>query len=204
MSSQVPKEFRAYFLQHSRRVMGVAALTLGLSLLLWAGIYFLFYWAALFLITLIQGVDAAEPSGFAFRFLVIAGGLCGWSFLRQALWPYPHIGDRKSAIAIALGAIFALPNMSVSAVKTLTAYRSLDEEDLFAAWRLLGKIARAGSITIQELPIEIPREATRRKVMMALQLTGLIQLQGGANRIRIANEAGKRLGQEYVRIRVKK
>ena len=205
MSGQVPKAMRAYFRQHNRRVIGIASLMLGLSLALWGLLYFLFYWSVLFVLSLVQGIEAQAPDEFSSRFLMIAGGLCGLSLLHQNFWPHPKIGDRKNAFATAIDVIFAVPNMTISALYTLAAYRSLGEGELFAAWRLLGAIAREGSLPMQQVPLEVPGNSTRNNVLMALQLSGLIEVKADSQgvRLQMLDERGRRFGQEYVRIKIK-
>jgi hypothetical protein len=181
-----------------------SALMLGGSLVLWAGLYFLVYWVELFFTTTMLGVDAAPPEGLLPKFALIALILCGIDWGRKLLRPYSRLADRKPALKVVLEAIFALPNLTVSSLQTLTALRALSESELEAAWRLLQKITREEYVRVQELPLEIPNEGARRRVMLSLQLTKLIELQAGQDGVgfRVADEKAKRLGQEHVRIKV--
>lgn len=203
MNQSIPEDFRAHLRRHNRRVIGSASLMLVAAVLLWGLLYFLFYWVTLLAVTSSQGTEAAVPRWILPVFVAIAGALCGWCLIERKFWPFQRVYDRKHPISLGIDLILALPRMTISAGHTLSAYRDLDEAELFAAWQLLGVISKKGEIPIQQLPVEVVGEERRRKVLLALQLTDLVELKVGSEGIMLSlanNEEAHRLGQPHVRM----
>ena len=57
---------------------------------------------------------------------------------------------------------------------TLTAFQFLNEHELALAWRLLQRIEREGQLSVHAVPVEIPTARLREKIVLALQLAGLL------------------------------
>jgi len=203
--NQVPEALRAYFQRHNRRVVGIAFLMLGFALLLWGLVYFFLYWVVLLMLTSELGTAANAPGGgFFLVFFALAAGLCAISYIDQKLWPFRRLDDHRNPLGTIMEVILSLTKMTLSAGQTLAAYHSPDEHELMAAWEVLGQLSQAGPTPIQKLPVELGGEKGQQRVLMALQWSGLVELQAGEDglTLRLANEEAKRLAQAYVRIRL--
>ncbi len=201
-SETIPKVLRRHFAQHNRRVFLVALFSIVSVLVFWAAIYFVVYWLVLLAISVCQGIDAQMPVRFLPRFLAAAAILCAIGLLARRLSPDDWAEDHRSAAKIAVDIVLAVPRATVAAFGTIAACQFLNERELGLAWRLLQAIRRERRIGIHALPLEIPDERSQRKIVLALQFAGLIDLRkiGDDFVFTFRDEAARALCQPPVRV----
>lgn len=180
-TQNIPGVFRAHFARHNRQVLALTAITLVTAILLWGVAYIVIYWVALFAMTVAQGLEAHLPASFLPAFIAYAIGLCLIGWMAQKLWPDYFLRDKKSAFEIFMDFVLAAPRVTLAVWGNLSAWQSLDDDELLEAWELLRVIGEHdGRLSVSHLSYEIPDPELRTKVVFALQITGLVELRKNA------------------------
>ncbi len=174
-SEAAESPLQQHFARHNRRVIGLALMTLLAAAAAWALVYFVFYWLVLLAMTFARPFDAQVPWQFGPIFAAGALLLCALCWLARRIWPDERVRDKKTILETALDVVLAVPRMTLAAWGNFRALRRLDADEVALAQRLLAAIAREERLSIYKIPLEIPDEKTRVKVLLALQLTELIE-----------------------------
>jgi hypothetical protein len=163
--------------RHNRHVVFLAASILFVAAIGWAVIYGGLYWLALLVLTIGRGLDARPPHAFTATFFLCAGATCiGIWFARRGR-PEPRPKDAKSPVELAADVLLAVPRMTLAIGGTLSAYQHLNRRELALGWDLLCRLKATRSLPLHSVPIELPIPETRRRILDALQLAGLIEFQ---------------------------
>lgn len=168
----------------------------------WAVLYWLLYWLVLLVLSVIYGVDAQPPDIFPLCFAGSASLLCLLGFIAHRFSPHERVLDRKRPWEIALDFLLAIPRSTLSIWGTLTAYQFLDEHEMACAWDLLQFIGRERRVELQAVAREIPDPRTQERVVIALQLVGLVEFRetDAGIRLMLRNAEAERLAQPRVRL----
>jgi hypothetical protein len=198
----VLEAFRAHFAHHNRDVLLYTAFALAAALLLWVAAYIFIYWITLLLVTASQGVDARVPGCFLPVFGICAFLLCLLALLARKIWPGFVPRDTKSPFEVCVDILMVIPRVTLAVWGNFSARQSLSEFELEEAWVLLQTIGRKGKLSIQSLPLEIPDPGLRTKVVLALQLTGLIEFrkEGAESWLALQGAKARSLCQSTIRI----
>lgn len=164
-----------HFARHNRRVVVFALLTAGTALACWVLLYVASYWLWLLVLTVVTPMDTKMPPGFTRGFCVVAAALCALAAGARWLWPNEYPRDRKPPGEIALEIILMVPRMTLAVWGNLRAWARLDEFERQLAWRVLEAVAWAERLPAQSVPLEIPDEKMRNKILLALQISDLIE-----------------------------
>jgi hypothetical protein len=98
----------------------------------------------------------------------------------------------------------AIPRLTLASVGTSGAALRLSQDELEGAWELLRRMDERGKpVPVQELPVDIPDASMRKRIVLALQLSEVIEIRPGAAGpvFTFRNEEARRLAQERVRLR---
>ena len=199
------ERLREHLRRHNRRVLALTIVTFAAAAALWAGLYFVTWW--LFLL----GGTAAKPFDFqpaagplARGFAATAVLLCLFAWMGRRMRPNEAARDHKSLGEHFLDVLLAVPRVTLSIFGTGGAAARLSESELEHAWTLLRRMDEAGKpVPVQELPVDIPDPGMRDKIVLALQLSGLIEVRSTSSGPVLAfqNAKARRLAQERVRLR---
>lgn len=191
--------------RHNRWVLGLTFLTFAVSAALWAGIYFVVWW--LFLL----GGTAVKPLDFHPAFNALLRGfaasallLCLFAYISRRLRPNEAPRDHKGFWEHCLDLLLAVPRLTLSIFGTSGAAARLSDRELEHAWHLLRRMDESASpVHMQTLPVDIPNPAMRDRILMALQLSGLIEIRPTSSGPVLAfqNKEARLLAQEKVRLR---
>ncbi len=112
--------------------------------------------------------------------------------------------DHTSLTGHFLDVILAVPRVTLAIFGLTSATARLNDRELEFAWTLLRRMHNAPKpLPIQSLPVEIPDPSMRDKIVLALQLGGLVEirptLQGPVLAFR--NDKARDFAQERVRLR---
>jgi hypothetical protein len=176
-SDAIPSALRAHFARHNRHALLFAALTLVAALVFWAVIYATAYWLTLLGLAVVRGEYAQVPAWFLTAFLIVALVLCGISYAMRRASPNELPRDDKSFFDICADFLLAVPRMTLAVWGNLSAYQFLTEREMRLAWRLLQKIGEQRRLGIHSVAAEIPDRRLEQKIVLALQLAGLIELK---------------------------
>ncbi len=187
-SRSLAAALRAHLARHNWQVLGFAMLTAGGALLLWAVLYGVSYWLTIFAITTVRGGDAAMPRGFTPGFILVASGLLLAAWLDR--WAHPNAlpPDEKPLLGVALDFLLATPRTTLAVWGNLSAWQRLTRWQIESAADLLAQLMPDRRIAMHAVPLEIPDDLTREKIVFALLVTGVVEMQReeGTTYVRLA------------------
>jgi len=196
---------RAHLHHHNQWVVLLTLLTVIASVILWAGLYVFVWMLFLFCGTAVQSLDFHPSAGALPRaFAAAAVLLCVFAWITRRLRPDMAPRDHKGIGEHLLDVLLAVPRVTLSIFGTGGAGARLSETELGFAWNLLRRMDEAESpLPVQALPVEIPDSTMRNKIVLALQLSGLIEIRPTANGPVLAfqNEEARQVAQQRVRLR---
>ncbi|MEA3188491.1 MAG: hypothetical protein QOD99_2321 [Chthoniobacter sp.] len=199
------RRLRRHFARHNRRVIGLALATAVAALAFWGLIYLVLYWLLLLAISVAHPANAHIPLNFTHIFFASALVLCALGWVGQRLAPNEMPRDKKSPFEIALDFFLAVPRMTLAIWGNLRALQFLTNHECRLAQRLLEAIASTERFGFHQVPLEIPDERTREKILLALQISELIEIRQRAGELLIALHGAEALAlsQNLVRLRAR-
>lgn len=162
---------------HNLRVVLLAVLAAIAAAILWAALYVIAYWLTLLFLTAARGLDTPVPRDFRIAFFAIAGGLLAFAWIDRKLHPDDRTRDKRTPGEIVLEFVLAIPRVTLAVGSTLTAWQPLNSRELARAASFLEQLEHEGRIRLQTMPIEIPNERARERILFALQLTQFIEIR---------------------------
>ena len=172
-----PAVFRQTIARHNRHVALVAIWSVTSVAVLWALVYFGVYWLVLLVLTLGNPFGATAPATFPVRFGIFAALFLGTVFLEKRIQPHRRPRDRTTPLETAVDLLLALPRATLTSVENLRAFVVLNRSECALAWSLLQRLQDIRRLSLAELPLEIPSDQTREKIIRALQILDLIELR---------------------------
>ena len=130
--------------------------------------------------------------------------LCVLAWMSRRLRPNEAPRDRKSFGENLMDLVLAVPRVTLAIFGTGAAAARLDESELQYAWELLRRMNEADkSVPMHQLPVEIPDARMRKKIVLALQLSGLIEIRptDSGPVLAFRNEEARKMGESRVRLR---
>jgi hypothetical protein len=131
--------------------------------------------------------------------------LCAWAWMGRLMRPNEAARDHKSFGEHVADVVLAVPRLTLAVVGTGGAAARLSDEELGYAWEMLRRMNEGERpVRVSELPVDIPDGEMRRKIVMALQVSGVIEIRASAGGavLGFKNDEARRLAQERVRLRV--
>lgn len=162
---------------HNLRVLLLATLTAGAAALLWAVLYVVAQWLTLLFLTAAKGMDTPVPAEFPEVFTMAAAGLLVFAWIDRRLHPDDRPRDRRSSGEIALDFVLAIPRVTLAVGSTLSAWQQLTVVELTQAAELLERLGHERRLRLQSVPLEIPNDRQRERILFALQLVQFIDVQ---------------------------
>ena len=175
MSSRLKEALRRKIESHNRLVwLSTIGTALGV-VVMWAALYFVGNWLPLFFITIIKGVDAEAPARLP-RYVLVA--LLIWiatgTVERLLRKPDPRV-DESSPLEVALRLLLLPPRATFAVLDNHRNRVQLNEAELEQASRFVEHLYRVGKIQMQSVPVELPGDRHRERVLTALRLTEMIR-----------------------------
>lgn len=196
---------REHLRLHNRWVLALTLLTFVAAVALWAGVYFAVWWLFVLGGTAVRPLDFHPEAGALVRgFATTALLLCVFAWISRRLRPNQAPRDHKGLGEHLLDVLLAIPRVTLAVFGTGGAAARLSDNELEHAWQLLRRMSAEGKpVPMQALPVEIPDPTMRNKIVLALQLSGLIEIRttAGGPVLAFRNEEARRLAQEKVRLR---
>jgi len=204
METSGTERLRRHLRRHNRNVLGLTIATVIVAAGLWVGLYFVVWWLFLLGGTVATPDFQPVPGRLLRGFIATGALLCAFAWVSSLLRPSVSPQDRKNFWEHCLDVVLAVPRVTLSIFGTGGAVARLSDEELEYAWNLLRMMEEAGKpVAMQELPVEIPDRQMRRRIVTALQLSGLIEVRSTrtGRGLVFRNEEARRLAQERVRLR---
>jgi hypothetical protein len=168
---------RACLARHNRRVGALTVLTLTVAAGLWFVLYACFYWLTLLALTATRGLEARLPEAFPAVFLYIAGMLVAFAYLLRRVSPDEMPRDEKTWFEQVTDVLLAVPRATLAVWGNLSAWQGLSESELAMAGQLIDRISAEGRVPLHTVPLDIPDRAARKKVLVALQLSEIVEVR---------------------------
>ncbi len=175
--SPTAESLRTHFQRHNRRVAYLASLTIFVAAGLWFISYAIVYWLTLLFLSATRGVEARPPDTFPALFIYSALLMIFVSWLARVLFPDETPNDDKSVAVIATDFLLAVPRATLAVWGNLSAWQRLSDDDLELAAHLVELLREEPRLPLQTLPVEMPGQAARRKILLALQLAQIIKMR---------------------------
>lgn len=167
--------------QHNRQVLTFAAMSITGAVAGWAALYGVSHWLMLVAAVIIRGPYASVPAGFSWGFAAIAATLILSAWVDRKLTPNALPPDEKTPGEIGMDFLLAIPRMTLAIPANLSAWVRFTEAHLSAAAVLVDRLSGEQRIPVYEVPLEIPEQAVRERVLDALLLLGVIEFQREAD-----------------------
>jgi hypothetical protein len=199
------RRLREHLRRHNRRVLLLSIATFVAAAALWAFLYFMTLWMFLLAHTVVSPLDDQPAIAPLIRgFAATAVVLCLFAWLARRLHPNEAARDHTSFVGHLIDLILAVPRVTLAIFGLTSATARLNDRELEHAWSLLRRMNNAPKpLPIQSLPVEIPDPSTRDKILLALQLGGLVEIrptyQGPVLAFR--NDKARDFAEEHVRLR---
>ncbi len=192
--------------RHNWHVAFLAISTLFVAAAGWTFVYAGIYWMLLLAVTVARGAEATAPPAFLSRFVSVGIIACAlvWLTRRRGIIAPPR--DSKSPFEVFLDIALALPRTTLAMWETLFAFQFVNEHQRSLAWQLLKRLQQNPALPAHSLPQELPELSERRKVLLALQLIGLVEFQwrGGNLMVVLREDSAREIFQRKVRIRLRR
>jgi hypothetical protein len=199
------ERLRKHLRRHNRLVAGLTIGTFIVAAALWVGLYFVVWWLFLLAGTAANPLDFQPRSGPLIRgFVTTAVLLCVIAWLARLRRTNETPRDSKSFGEHCLDLLLAVPRVTLAILGTGGAAARLSDVELEHAWRLLRRMSDASRpLPMQEVPVDIPDPAIRKKIVLALQLSGLIEVRATLTGRVLAfrDDKARRLAQDRARLR---
>ncbi|MGA3171180.1 MAG: hypothetical protein ABSE62_09205 [Chthoniobacteraceae bacterium] len=199
------ERLRGHLRRHNRQVFWLTIAALVMSAILWSGLYLLACWLYLLGGSAVRGTDFHWRSGGLLPgFVITVLVMCLFAWITRRMRPNRVPRDHRSIGEHFMDVVLAVPRLTLGVFGMSTAAARLKGEDLDHAWRLLRRMEEAGKpVSVQSLPVDITDGAMRDRILLALQLSGLIDIRPSASGpvLYFANERARLLAQERVQLR---
>lgn len=197
---------REHFRKHNQWVLGLMAGTIVVTAALWVALYWLTWWLFILGGTALESTDFHPEQGPVMRgFAAVAILMCGVAWVLQLMRQDARVKDRRGVPGHILDLVLMAPRMTISVFGTGRAVALLNDDDLRHAWRLLQRMRDARSaVPVQTLPLDIPDSTMRNRIILALQLSGVIDVRAASTGPVLAfkDDKARELALEKVRLRV--
>lgn len=175
MNSRLKEALRRKIDGHNHLVrLSTIGTILGVAVM-WAFLYFLGSWLPVFFLTALRGLDAETPAN-----------LHRWILLVFAVWLLIGMVDRairrhkQEALnpplsSSVVGVLMLPPRATYSILDNVRNRIALNEHELELASDFLERLYWHGKMQVQSVPVELPAEDSRARILDALRLTELIR-----------------------------
>jgi len=172
---------RTIFLRHNARVAALAALTLVAALAAWTLLYQVCSWLLIFALTVFGPDRDSLPRGFGIVFGFAAVCALAYAWVDQRLTPNARPRDKKGIVEVISDFILVVPNITLAVGGTLRAWQRLSKTELLQAAALLHRLGEEKRVPMSGVRLQIPDPASAMRVLLALQLTEIIEVHRKEN-----------------------
>jgi hypothetical protein len=173
----IARSLRAHIADHNFRVALLTLLTLIGALALWFLLHAALHWLTLLAVTVVKGLDARAPAFVDQAFWIAAAVLLVLAWIDRRFRPDDRPRDHKSAAEIAWEILLAIPRATFAIGSTLSAWQNLAPRELTTAAELVDRLGHDRRMPLHALPLEIPNERLRLKILFALQLLQIVEIR---------------------------
>lgn len=177
----VPKDtatlLRQHLLRHNRQVILLSLVTFIAALLLWALLYGVLCWLLLLGFSVFDVPHPQIPRGLPILYAVTAVCMVLYESIDQRLTPNQRVRDRKPPLEVFSDFVLVLPRITLSIPGTLSAWCRLTPLEFQQAAALLHRVATHAHTPLSTMPLDIPEERSRNRILLTLQILQIIDLK---------------------------
>ncbi len=171
------RRLRDHVSRHNRSVLSFALLSFLGSAVLWVALYLAVFALILLGLTVFKGEEATAPPHFALAFVSIAAGLIGAAWMERAIVVNERLPDRKPKFEIFMDFLLMIPRTTLAIWGNLSAWQSLSSDEYRLAAGLVERVARERRVPLQRVPIDIPDDRVREKIVFALLIVQVLEVR---------------------------
>lgn len=174
---EIARVLRAHLAAHNFRVAVLSTLTLLAAAALWYLLHAAARWLALLFVTATRGIGAQMPMAVDFVFWSVAAALLALAWIAQLLRRDERPKDHKTPGDLVWECVLAVPRLTLSFWGTLSAWQHLDAREIRDAAALVARLRHEPKLRLHSLPVDLPDDARRCKILFALQLVQIIEIR---------------------------
>jgi hypothetical protein len=168
---------RSHVREHNLSVLAASVAALVVAALGWAVLYGFSYWVAFMLVTVRSLGQMAPGATFHLGFAIACGSVFFLALLDAWLFPHEEASDGRTLFGHVCDVILFLPRLTLAAGLNFTAWVRLPGRVRKPAVRLMERLRRENTVPMHELPLDIPNDRTRQRVLAALEITQLVEVR---------------------------
>ena len=172
---------RRHLRSHNRSVLAASAMTLLFSAIGWAVLYGAAYWVTMFGLTVVNNGDNGPPAAFHWVFLACAAVLLLAATIDGWLFPQERAVDERPPSEHVMDIVLFVPRFTLLFWSNLSALVSLRRDEWRDAAELIDRLVAEGKVPLQQLPAQIPDEASRGRILETLSVTQIIDVRRAGN-----------------------
>jgi hypothetical protein len=177
VNERLREALRRKIAQHNRLVT-LSTLAFGTAVVaMWCGLYFVVWWLTVLGATVVEGLEAEVPRGFhrIASLSFVAWLIAGWIARARGFFERPR--TESSSGAAFLEVLLTPPRATFAVLQNIRNRIRFNEEDLIAATDFLVRVVRSGKLPVSAVPVELPDESRRDRVLTGLQLLDLVYIR---------------------------
>ncbi len=168
---------RAHLREHNFSVLAASAVAAIIALTGWLLVYGTAYWCAVFFFTVQDTGTSGLPASFHQTSLSIIAALMLLAWLDQKLFPHDRAIDERPAVEHLMDIALFLPRLTLIFFWNFAALSRLPHRDAPSAAALLDALRGDHTLPMQHLPLSLPDEAQRERILTALQNARLTEVR---------------------------
>jgi len=175
--SSISHALRAHIRTHNLGVLSAVVFILIFTSALWTGIYFLCYWLLFFKHTVLDQDIWITPSGFIKEYAAVAVALVIAARFLDQLIPPDKARDHRSKLELVINLLMFLPRCTLNMLESLSALVWFSKKHLKAAALFIEYLQHHGRMNMQELPLAIPDESMRNRILFGLDIMQIVEVR---------------------------
>lgn len=168
---------RSRIRSHNGSIVAASAATFALVTVAWAAWYGIAYWLVMFVLTVLHAGDAGLPPSFDRFCIIVAAVLMVAGIADTWLFPSERAVDERPATETAIDIILFIPRLTISVVMNFAAWARLPSRWRGEAVDLLERLKEYRKLALTSLPLHLPNDRSRLRIMHVLALIQLTELR---------------------------
>jgi hypothetical protein len=168
---------RSHVREHNWSVLAASGAALLVSGVGWGILYGAVYWVAMIVATVRTFGEFGPGPELPVQFLMAGGIAMLIAAIDAWLFPHERARDVRTLFGHACDLVLFLPRLTLAALHNFTAWVHLPFSARTYAARLIERLRSEQRVPMHELPLEIPHDATRERVLAALEMMQVVEVR---------------------------
>ena len=169
---------RVHFREHNKSVIFASAATLLFAVIGWAFVYGVSYWFTVAFLSVKDGLLFNGTEHFNRNFFSCVAVLYAATLVDRWVFRYsPEAVDRRPFSETLLDIALFLPRMTLSVFENFMVWIHLSHRQMALAAQLAEIIRERGRYALHEIPVLIPTERDREKILFAMRAAQVLDVR---------------------------